>query len=655
MLVSLSDVSIAFQGEPILEKVSFKIERKERVALVGRNGTGKTTILKLILGELRPDQGSVSVAAGAKIGYLRQMTPVNESHSVIEEVLGARASHLEMKQRIDRLELAAVRSQLDSEEAEELALLHQRYLEAEGYLAEQQIEFVLKRMGFAESEFQRPVAQLSGGERTRLALARLLLEEPDLLILDEPTNHLDLSALEFLESWLLTFKGSVLTVSHDRKFLDAIAERVISLENLTVTAYPGPFAKFLQLRQEARDRQAILAKKQEQEIAKLDEYVRRFMNSQRTSQARGRLKMMNRLIASKVEGPSMERGIKGGLKASHRSGQIVVETQKLTIGYPNLILGQNLTWTVQNGERWGIIGENGSGKSTLIKTILGKQPALQGTARIGANVQCGYFSQDAVEFDEDQSPLDLLVWENDLSPAEARNVLGRFLITGDDVYRPIKTLSGGERNKLSLAQLTVISPNLLILDEPTNHLDMDSRDALADILRDYDGTLLVISHDRWLLEQVCDRTMEITSQGIVTFPGGFTDYWRKRHMAAIPTKDRGTHVKEPAGSSSKAGKGPKNSPSETQELPLSPREVSKEIARMERELVLAEENVTQLESDLALIESKLESAGPTDDVLSLSIEHGRVSEQIEGALAVWQEVASNLEELQARQGATALK
>lgn len=647
MLVSLSDVAIAFQGESILESVTFRLDRRERVALVGRNGTGKTTLLKLIVGQLSPDKGSVFVAKGAKIGYLSQMTAVDESHTVLEEVRSAKAAHLEMKSRLDELEAESAQGQLSAEGAEELALLQARFIEAEGYLAEQQIEQVLKRMGFTEEEFSRPVHQLSGGEKTRLALARLLLEEPDLLILDEPTNHLDLAAVEYLESWLQNYRGSVLVVSHDRSFLDAVAERVLSLENKTITAYPGPFPKFLRLRDEDRARQAEVAKRQEQEIAKLDEYVRRFMNSQRTSQARGRLKMMNRLIANRVEAPTNAKGMKGSLKATSRSGQIVVETKKLAIGFPDLTLAENLNWTVQNGERWGVIGENGAGKSTLIKTILGQIPPLTGSGKLGANVQCGYFSQDAVEFDQDQSPLDLLVWENDLSPAEARNILGRFLITGDDVYRPIKTLSGGERNKLSLAQLTVIQPNLLVLDEPTNHLDMDSREALAEILREYNGTLIVVSHDRWLLDQLCDRMMEITATGVQTYPGGFTDYWRRRQSSASGANEaKSNSIQGKASSPATGGHHAKVTPMAGPAASLTPRELSKEIQRVEKETDAAEARVTELETELAEIESELERADPTADVLELSLAHGRTAEQIEGALAAWEELAARLEALQ---------
>lgn len=661
MLVSLSGVSIAFQGEPILAGVDFRIDRQERVALVGRNGTGKSTLLKLITGELAPDAGSISIANGAKIGYLQQMTPVNESHSVKEEVQTAKAAHLEMKRRLERLELRAAEGSLDGEGAEELALLQERYREAEGYLAEQQIELVLKRMGFGEADFDRSVGQLSGGEKTRLALARLLLEEPDLLILDEPTNHLDLAALDYLENWLQNFRGSVLTVSHDRQFLDAVAQRVLSLEGGTITAYPGPFPKFLQLREEARARQAILAKKQEQEIAKLDEYVRRFMNSQRTSQARGRLKMMNRLITNKLDAPKNERGMKGTLKASQRSGQVVIEAKKLAIGFPDLTLAKDISWTVQSGERWGVIGENGAGKSTLLKTILGKIEPVAGSAKLGAAVNCGYFSQDAAEFDESESALDVLVWENDLSPADARNVLGRFLITGDDVYRPIRTLSGGERNKLSLAQLTVVRPNLLILDEPTNHLDMDSREALAEILREYDGTLVLISHDRWLLDQVCNRILEISPEGARLYPGGFADFWRKRQAGSLAqeTANRaGAASKKSGGShhpgSNKPGTTPPESPeNESGPANLSPRELSKEIQRVQKLTEAAELRVTTLETTLAEIEAELERADPSADVLALSLEHGRVAEQIEGALSAWQESATLHERLQALQMAGA--
>ncbi len=404
MLLSVANVAKSFGADHILTGVTFRLDAREKVALVGRNGTGKTTLLKILTGQMEPDTGHVGLTRGAKVGYLRQEAPVTIGRTVIEEAESAREGQLAMRNRLEELERklnpgsADVPSVPDAlgtsaEDLEEYALLHEHFLDNEGYSAETDVRAVLARMGFTEDEFEKPTDSLSGGEKTRLAIGRLLLEEPDLLVLDEPTNHLDLQATEWLEGWIRGYHGAVLLVSHDRAFLESTAERVLEMREGTVKAYPGPFEKYLRLRAEEEARQAEVAKRQEAEIAKLDEYVRRFMNSQRTAQARGRQKIMNRLIESKVEAPKADKGMKAGFGSAKRSGDIAMIAEKLTVGFeegvgntlpnaqrptPNAPLFSDLDWTVRYGERWGIVGENGSGKSTLVKVMLGLMEPLAG-------------------------------------------------------------------------------------------------------------------------------------------------------------------------------------------------------------------------------------------------------------------------------------
>lgn len=647
MLLSVANVAKSYGVDVILSGVTFRLERGEKVALVGRNGAGKTTLLKIITGQVEPDSGSVQLTRGAKIGYLRQEAPVGLGRTVLEEAQAAVERQLELKARLDALEVR-MESSPTQDEVDEYALLHEHFMEAEGYSAERDVRVVLLRMGFTEDEFDKPTAKLSGGEKTRLAIARLLLEEPELLILDEPTNHLDLQATEWLEGWLRQYHGAVLLVSHDRAFLDTTAERVLEMRDGTVKPYPGPFAKYLQLKAEEEARMAELARRQEHEIAKMDEYVRRFMNSQRTAQARGRLKLMNRLIATKVDAPRAEKGIKGGFGDPKRSGDLVVSCEKLSVGFPGpegegtTVLFQNLEWTVRIGERWGVIGENGAGKSTLVKVILGQLEALSGRARVGANVAIGSFTQDASDLDPEESPLDMMVWDLDLKPPEARNLLGRFLITGDDVYRPIKTLSGGEKNKLSLARLTHLNPNLLILDEPTNHLDMASRDALAQILREYVGTLILVSHDRYLLSQVTDHTLDVRKAGPIIYPGSYAEY---RQKSAKPAPSQAAKV-SPAPTIPKLLDGK----SEPEEPALSPRELSKEIERMTKLVASIEEEVAQREADLRRLEEKLANVDPSADIFALSREHQALQEELEGTISAWEENSTRLEKLIAMRG-----
>jgi ATP-binding cassette, subfamily F, member 3 len=663
VLLNVSNVTKSFGADHILLGVTFRVDAREKVALVGRNGTGKTTLLKILTGQYGADTGGVNLAQGARVGYLRQEVLVDEGLTVLEEAQSSRAHQLELKRRLEELE---AKLEKDSTEAdlEEYALLHEHFLESEGYSIESDIKTILLQMGFTEDEFSKRTAKLSGGEKTRLAIAKLLLEEPDLMILDEPTNHLDLQATEWLESWIRGYHGAVLLVSHDRAFLENTAQRVIEMRDGQVKSYPGNFTKFLQLRAEEDARQAEVAKRQDQEIAKMDEYVRRFMNSQRTAQARGRLKLMNRLIESKVEAPKNEKGMKGAFAAGKRSGDLVLETEKLTVGFPGSSMGslpldsedfnpehdlaghathgqaahattlfKDLNWTVRNGERWGVIGENGSGKSTLIKVALGFLEPLEGKARLGANVVAGYFSQDVSDIDVNQSPLDFMVYECDMLPADARNLLGRYLISGDDVYRPIKTFSGGEKNKLALARLTNLNPNLLILDEPTNHLDMASREALTEILREYKGTLILISHDRWLLSNSTDHILDIRKAGPIQYPGSYTEYksGRQPKPKAAPT----TNNQQPKTNSAPT---------------LSPREVSKEIGRLEKLVEQLENQVADEEANLKDIEEQLANVDPTADILALTQAHASTQERLAGAMSAWEETTLKLEEFMAMQG-----
>lgn len=613
----------------MLDGATFRLDRREKVALVGRNGTGKTTLLKIVTGLMESDAGSVNLARGAKVGYLRQDLPVQLGRTVLEEAQSATADRIAMRARLEALE-AKLEAGATDEDLEEYALLHEHFLEAEGYSLERDIRVVLQRMGFEESEFDKRTDSLSGGERTRLALARMLLEEPDLLILDEPTNHLDLQATEWLESWIRGYHGAILLVSHDRTFLENTAERVLELREGKVKSYDGNYAAFLKLREEDEARQAEVARQQSRQIAKLDEYVRRFMNSQRTAQARGRLKQLDKLVESRVIAPKSDRGMAAGFGKISRSGTIVLETKGLGLQFTDAEkpLFTGVDWTVRFGERWGIIGENGAGKSTLVRVALGQQEATAGSAKLGAAVVFGYFRQDGEDLDPDETPLDFLVWECDMQPPDARNLLGRFLIEGDDALRPIKTLSGGERNKLSLARLTQLNPNLLVLDEPTNHLDIDSREALIEVLRSYKGTLVVVSHDRRLLAQVTDHILDLRRSGPIFYPGSYSDY-RRKHVSVQPTQrsDKGTMQPVPTPA-------------------LSPREISKELERLARLEDSQLQQVGEAEKSLAQVELRLASIGPKDDVTSLSKEHARLQIELREEVARWEATTAQIEELE---------
>lgn len=631
MLLSVSNVKKAFGPDQILLGVTFRLDPKERVAMVGRNGAGKSTLLKILTERDTPDTGSFNINRGAKIGYLRQEQPVTFGRSVIEEAQAGAADRLAIQVRLRELEELIEADKATAENLDEYALVHEHFLDAEGYSAERDVRTVLTKMGFEEDEFDKPTDALSGGEKTRLAIARILLEEPDLLILDEPTNHLDLQATEWLENWITQYHGAVLLVSHDRTFLEATAQRVLELRDGQVKAYPGPFGKYLELKQADEERQAEVAKRQSIELAKMDEYVRRFMNSQRTAQARGRLKQMEKLEAVRVHAPKNDKQMAGGFGKAARSGEIVVETKKLGVGFPDLTLIRDLNWVVRIGERWGIIGENGAGKSTLIKTVMGALAPLGGVAKIGSSVVAGYFTQDASDLDPEMSPLDVLCYEDGLTPPEARTLLGRFLLTGDDVYRPVRTLSGGEKNKLSLARLTNLNPNLLVLDEPTNHLDMASREALADVLKEYDGTLILISHDRWLLSQVTDNTLDVRRNEVIQFPGSYTEYRNRKSTGNASVSQAVQTAKQE-----------ENTPK------LSPRELGKAIERLNKEISQIEDKITSQENEMVVLEMKLAGVRPGDDVLALSTQHGELQQTIASTMKEWERLNTEVAEMEAK-------
>lgn len=634
LLLNVSKLSKHFGADIVLDEVSFRLDRKEKVALVGRNGTGKTTLLKIITGDYEPDGGSATLERGVTVGYLSQVSLPDSSRTVLQVATEARAHLVETQARINQLE-AQMEQEVTTEDLDEYSLLLEHFNAQGGYSIENDLKVVLKKLGFLESEFDKPVSALSGGERTRLLLAKLLLEEPEILILDEPTNHLDIDAIEWLEGWIRGYGGAVLVVSHDRVFLNNVCQRVLELRHQKIESFPGPFDTYLNLRKEQDARTEVMAERQAAEMAKLDEFVRRFMNSQRTAQARGRLKMLERMEAQRIIPPSGERNLGATLKVKKRAGDLVFEAKKLTMAFENQKLFQDLNWLAQWGDRWGIIGANGSGKSTLMKLILGELEPISGTTRIGANVDLGWFRQDATFLDPELTPLQTINEILGLEHGPARNLLGQFLISGDDSLRPIKTLSGGERVKVALAVITGMSPNVLVLDEPTNHLDIASREALAEVLSTFNGTLVVISHDRWFLDQVTKKTLDIGPEGIVTFDGPVGEYrrWKSTNEARSASSAAPSALLQ-------------------QELPkLSPRDLSKEIGRLTKEISSQEMLIEKLEAELDQHEKIMSVPDPNADHYAQSMKHAELSGKVNAALEHWTELSEQLESYKAQQGA----
>lgn len=634
-LLQVSNLSHTYGHEPILEGVDLRLEWRQRIGIVGPNGSGKTTLLRALAGELEPTAGTILISPGVRVGYLRQEQPVGSGLTVLQEAERAHDEIISLERRLHELEhsIGGLDPHSAADALGELAMLQERFREMRGFQAAQDIRLVLSKLGFSERDLDKPTSALSGGEATRLALARLLLQSPDVLLMDEPTNHLDLNAIEWLEGFVADFGGSVLLVSHDRVFLDRVTTHIAELEKLKLTLYKGSFSHYWRQREERRKRQVEVMQRKQQEIARLDEFVRKHMGSQLTQMAKSRQKMIARLIREGgLEAPENDPKAKLKLAVSPRSGEDVAVWNDVGQEFDGRVLFKDVNLLVRIGERVGIIGANGTGKSTLIRILMGRRKPTHGSARLGVGVRAGYFAQDTVDLDLDKSVIDHIVDNFDLDIGEARSYLGRFLFSGDDAYKSVGSLSGGEKNKLVLAQLVLLNPNLLVLDEPTNHLDVASREALTEALAEYNGTLILVSHDRYLLEHVTSRTVEITATGVIDYPGTYGEY-RLHQERPVVVEDIPVAKK-------------KATPAPAPPAPaMNAHQLSKERARAKQAVTDAEAAAHEAEEAFKAVEESLWNAGPGDDINSLSHRHREAKETMEYRMAEWEQAVEHAESL----------
>ncbi len=515
-LVVGQNLSKVYGGDEVFSGVSVEVPHKARIALVGPNGAGKTTLISLLIGLETPTEGTVSVAKHARIAYLPQRPEMAGSHTLWEEQLRAVADLRQMEAELADLAAQMADPATHDAAAERYSQLEPEFERRGGYTYETRIRMVLDGVGFRPEDYHTPLTQLSGGQKTRAMLARLLLEAPDLLVLDEPTNHLDIAAVEWLESFLNSFEGAVLVISHDRYFIDHVATTIWELEFGALETYRGNYSAYLTQRDERRERLQKEFEAQQAFIAKEMDYIRKHMGSRWTAQAKGRLK---KLETMKKRGKIIERGpqerhtMRLQMAAANRSGDKVIETFGLAVGYADdpLPLFRVPDVTVFRGETVAVIGPNGAGKSTLLKTILGQLPALSGHVKLGASVKVGYFAQAHETLDPHSTLIDAITSVRPMSQSDARNLLGAYLFSGDDVFRTVDTLSGGERGRVALARLALMDANLLLLDEPTNHLDIDSQEILQAVIEDFDGTVLLISHDRYLIARLATQIWAVST------------------------------------------------------------------------------------------------------------------------------------------------
>ncbi len=533
MILSCSSISKAFGDNQILKRVSFHIQEHEKAAVVGINGAGKSTLLKIIIGELTPDEGLVTCSKGASVGYLAQHQDLEGAETIFDALLEVKRPLIEMEQRIRALELEM--KHVSGEELEtrlsEYSRLNHEFEMADGYAYQSEITGVLKGLGFTEEEFSKPIEALSGGQKTRVSLGKLLLTKPDVLLLDEPTNHLDMESIAWLETYLRSYSGSVIIVAHDRYFLDRVVTKVIELDNGIATVFSGNYTAYSEKKAMLRDAQIRAYLNQQQEIRHQEAVIAKLKSFNREKsirRAESREKMLDKI--ERLEKPvEINDSMDIRLEPDVVSGNDVLTVTGLSKAFDSQVLFENVDFEVKRGERIAIIGNNGTGKTTLLKILNGLISPDQGDIRLGSKVHMGYYDQEHQVLHMEKTLFDEI---QDTYPTmtntQIRNTLASFLFTGDDVFKLIRDLSGGERGRLSLAKLMLSDANFLLLDEPTNHLDITSKEILESALNRYTGTVLYVSHDRYFINRTATRILELTSQSFINYIGNYDYYLEKK-------------------------------------------------------------------------------------------------------------------------------
>jgi len=622
-----------YGAHEVFKNISFKVEHGDCIGLVGPNGEGKTTLLRLLVDLEDPSEGVIQGKRGLRIGYLPQDPPMLGEVTLWEYMLEVftevRRMEKELQQLAGRLEGNGDSQQLLAQ----YSALQAEFERLEGYTYELRIRTVLSGLGFDPDHFEHPLANLSGGQRTRALLARLLLDEPDLLLLDEPTNHLDLQAVEWLESWVQTFKGSLVVVSHDRYFLDAVTNRTWEMAFKGLEIFRGNYSAYVRQREARYKERRRKWEEQQEHIAKTEDFIRRHIAGQRTKEAQGRRTRLERFMRDEaIDRPQQPQHIRVRLNPVKRSGDIVLQLRNLTIGYePGKPLLSPPEIEARRGQRIAVVGPNGAGKTTLMRTILGELEPLAGDVRIGASVEIGYLSQTHDYLDPEMEVLDaLLEVDPQMKAEQGRNLLGSFLFSGDDVFKKIGEVSGGQRSRVALARLVIQDANFLVLDEPTNHLDIASQEILQEVLQGFTGTLLLVSHDRYLIQGMATHIWVVEDGALHFLEGGWEEYvtWRSEGAPAVAQKrareDRQTQ-----------------------------REEQKEVrrARKQTERLLGQqqklEDVIQgLEEKMSGLSERIGRAGEVQDmdqVHQLGAEYRQIEKKLEGLWGEWEELAEALE------------
>ena len=632
IILQANKIERSFAGEVLFDNINLQVDERDRIALVGKNGAGKSTLLKILVGEEEPTSGEINKKKDISLSYLAQDSRFESENTIYDEMLHVFDDLRRMEKQLRQMELEM--GEKSGEDLEKLMSdydrLSENFRQAGGFTYEADIRAILNGFKFDESMWQMKIAELSGGQNTRLALAKMLLEKPNLLVLDEPTNHLDIETIAWLENYLVNYSGALIIVSHDRYFLDKVATITLDLTKHSLDRYVGNYSRFVELREQKIATEAKNYEKQQKEIAALEDFVNRnLVRASTTKRAQSRRKQLEKM--ERLDKP--EAGKKSAnmtFQSEKTSGNVVLTVENVAIGYDGEVLSEPINLDLRKMNAVAIVGPNGIGKSTFIKSIVDQIPFIKGEKRFGANVEVGYYDQTQSKLTASNTVLDELWNDFKLTPeVEIRNRLGAFLFSGDDVKKSVGMLSGGEKARLLLAKLSMENNNFLILDEPTNHLDIESKEVLENALIDFDGTLLFVSHDRYFINRVATHVLELSENGSTLYLGDYDYYVDKKAEMEV------SQIEEDSTSNQAKEASPVNDYQ-------AQKESQKEVRKLMRQIESLEAEIEELESQSQAISEQMLEINDADKLMELQAELDKISHRQEEAMLEWEELSEQV-------------
>lgn len=656
-MISIRNLSVEFSAKSLFDNINYVINRRDRIALVGKNGAGKSTMLKIIAGLQQPTSGSVAVPSGVTVGYLPQHMTTEDTCSVADEARKAFSDMAEMREDLERMNTQlAERTDYESDEYSELiervAALTERLAMEDGSGGEAEIEKTLTGLGFTREDFNRPTCEFSGGWRMRIELAKILLRRPDVLLLDEPTNHLDIESIQWLENFLVTKAGAVVLVSHDRAFIDNVTNRTIEISLGKIYDYAVNYSKYVVLHQERIEQQMRAYQNQQKQIADTEEFIERFRyKATKSVQVQSRIKQLAKIERIEVdEVDTSHLSLK--FPPAPRSGDYPVIADNVAKAYGAHTVFSGATFTIKRGEKVAFVGKNGEGKSTLVKCIMGEIP-YDGALKTGHNVKIGYFAQNQAQLlDGDLTVFDTIdrVAVGDIR-TKIRDILGAFMFGGEAIDKKVKVLSGGEKTRLAMIRLLLEPVNLLILDEPTNHLDMRTKDILKQAIKDFDGTVIVVSHDREFLDGLVEKVYEFGGGQVRECLGGIYEFLEKKKLASLQELERNKKTVQTAQPAEAVKDKPQNTdqPNAARLSYQEKKERDRTVSRAEKKVAGCETDIARIEAEIAALEETLASPEGSADT-DLYTQHAALRKQLENAMSLWELASMELDELKEKYG-----